>query len=214
MNPWTDAAIAEEMAQNVQRQLAEVPWPVHFTAYSDAVRAMSNERDGQGEKIWKSVLEIGCGTGHGVAILKSARVDYDGFSGIDINEHAISVARQLYRDCLWYCADASTLATFEKRDIVIDGSLVLHVDDWRTHLAALCAVSKDAVILHRLPIHVGNQNAPTGVMETHGYGRTFKAWRFDAAQVQGEMAKHGFRSTEARMAHGDSATITFRRVER
>ncbi len=203
MNPWLDPEVTLQQAKLVAHQLAEKPVPVHFTTFVDALRALD----------FGTVLEVGCGVGHGSALAEIAGIRSGSYSGIDISERAIAIARELYPDCMWYCVDAKTLPTFDKRDIVIDGSCVLHIEDWRSHLAALCGVSKDAVILHRLPIHVDGQPTTTATT-TQGYGQTFPAWRFAGGEVADEMRKHGFEMTEARMAHGDSATLTFRRVDR
>ncbi len=206
MNPWLEENVTRQQAELVAHQLAEKPWPVHFTAIADAVRS-----------VWAgkpTVLEVGCGVGQTAEILDvSGRPLYPGtFAGLDISPHAIAWARKAYPHCLWFNVGADMLPTLERRDIVIDGSCVLHVNDWRAHLEALCAASNSIVILHRLPIHVDGRPI-TMATETHGYGQTFPAWRFAGNEVQDEMRRHGYDMTEARMAHGDSATLTFRKVE-
>ncbi len=211
MNPWQDdPAIADQQREFIAHQLAERPWPVHFTALADAIRALvvhGNEAP--------RILEVGCGVGHGSVILDAAigfpsRSGY--YAGIDISERAIAIARELYPDCMWYCVDAKTLPTFDKRDIVIDGSCVLHIEDWRAHLEALCGVSKDAVILHRLPVLVDLPITLGG--KTQGYGHDFKSWLFSLEEVVVKMYANGFGHIETRKADGDSYTLTFRRVDR
>jgi len=225
MNPWCSPDIAQQMRANVDRQLAEVPWPVHFTAYADAAWTAS----------YISVLEVGCGVGHGYEILERRDDDRDArrFTGLDISEHAIALARERYPDAHWEVGTVDVLPAFGVTyDVVIDGSCVLHVEAWREHLAALCAASRDAVILHRIPMQSEmykdlpsdarpygpnvsaerDRCAKTEPITTSGYGCTFQAWRFAVGEVRTEMSRHGFRHTETRKADGDSLTLTFRKA--
>ncbi len=201
------------MRANVDRQLAEVPPPVHFTVLADAVRAVEATNHAP------AVLEVGCGVGHSIEILDRAHTGvsmHDGrFKGLDISDEAIRLAKERYPECQWFVGCAADALKTELVDIVLDSSCVLHVEDWRTHLAALCAASRDAVILHRIPafepgvLVSGNQRRIT-----RGYGREFQSWLFDLSEVRGEMTKHGFRHTETRKADGDSLTLTFRKAGR
>jgi len=210
MNHWKDdPEIARQQLELVTRQLAEKPWPTHFRVYADAVL-------NAGGNSWPpSVIEIGAGVGHGFEILKRGGrgvLFHPWFTGIDISEHAIALARERYQNAQWHATDASTLPTFERRDIVVDGSCVLHVDAWQAHLGYLCGASRDAVILHRIPItpNLGHTRRWT----TSGYGHEFPSWEFNLSDVTGEMLKHGFEHTETRKADGDSLTLTFRKVAR
>ena len=206
-SPWADPAIARAMRENVDRQLAEVPWPVHFRAFADAVMSVGYGR------LRGRVLEIGCGVGHGVAILDRAGIPYDEYSGVDLNRDAVAIASERYPNATFAEAEfgAYIAATVvNDYDVVVDGSCVLHVEDWRAHLGYLCGASRDAVILHRLPIHF-DERATTSPTSTTGYGHEFPAWRFALHEVQDEMHKLGFSNTEARRADGDSLTLTFRK---
>lgn len=200
-NPWLSADIAQQMRENVDRQLKERPWPIHFTVYADAV---SSALDSIDKSRHVSVSENGCGVGHGAAILASRNVLIDGFTGIDVNPGAIEIARELYPGCKWIVSGNNYVGA----EICVDGSCVLHVDDWRAHLKALCAAARDALILHRIPI-ISN-HAPTRRSSTFGYGREFPSWEFSLGDVVREMTSHGFTHTETRKADGDSLTLTFR----
>lgn len=211
MNPWQSSEIAAQMRANVDRQLAERPWPVHFRAYSDAVSSATLR------SLSPSILEVGSGVGHGHEILGHALLGTWKFTGLDISEPAIAMARERYPDAQWYAADAATLPTFEKRDVVVDGSCVLHIEDWRAHLGCLCGAARDAVILHRIPIvstTLVYVVAETRRSQTRGYGQVFDAWEFALSDVTAEMSKHGFAHTETRKADGESLTLTFRKAGR
>lgn len=209
MNPWLSAGVAAQMCGNTDRQLAETPPPIHFTVYEDAIHALAAKGS-------RTCLEVGCGVGHGVTILDAAGIHgytFQGFAfaGIDINEYAIAIARKRYPDARWFNVGADSLPTFEQRDIVVDGSCVLHVEEWRAHLGYLCGAAREAVILHRIPI---SQRAATWKTTTRGYGQEFDAWCFSLAEVASVMSGHGFAHTETRKADGDSWTLTFRKAVR
>ena len=201
MNPWLSADIARQMRENVDRQLAERPWPVHFTALADAVRSVTAACP------WANTLtEVGCGVGHGWQIVQGTGVAQ--YYGVDINAEAIALAADRYPDGIWYNVSAADVPVTVRSDVVADGSCLLHADDWRGHLGHLCGAARDAVILHRIPI--APNLGPTRRWHTFGYGREFPSWEFNLGDVVREMTSHGFTHTETRKADGDSLTLTFR----
>lgn len=210
-NPWTRPEVAEQQRALVDEQLKRwnrwiyeqsvtCPYP-HFDALIDAVR--STQCPGE-------ILEVGCGSGYGREILDRAGVSYRQYAGIDINDRALEIARERYPESEWFHPEKLALAQIA--DIVIDGSCVLHVDDWRSHLRDLCEASRRWVILHRLPISgVNGGSEETYRTATHAYGQTFPAWSFGASDIVDEMERHGFVPVSNRNADGGSMTWTFAR---
>lgn len=194
---WLDPSIARQQRDLVDAQIDRKPedWPAHFQAIANAIR----ETQCPG-----SILEIGCGVGHGREILDRAGVDYRSYTGADISEEAIAIARQRYPESDWVVLDRT--AWFDgPRDIVIDGSCMLHIEDWREHVAKLCKFSRRWVVLHRVPIVDGDTHRNT----TTGYGHVFDAWMFSGQDVIDEMAKHGFGWVGDLPADGHARTLTF-----
>ncbi len=202
MSDWSDPAIATEMRANADRDLQAKSWPPHFVALANAVR--STQCPG-------SILLIGCGVGHEREILDRAGVEYRSFSGLDINDASIKLAKERYPESTWYYLHETSGS---KYDTVIDGALVLHMEDWRAHLSGICEKSRRFVILHRVPLTTEKYVRDTGIAETHGrptagYGKLFPAWRFAAEDVVVEMASHGFMPTGRYVADGESETLVF-----
>lgn len=196
MNPWLSPEIAQQQRALVDQQLAAKPWPPHFLALAEAVRATQCPG---------GLLLIGCGVGHEREVLDRAGVEYRSFSGVDISPTAIAVAKERYPESKWSTAGGQKAPeSMPCADVVIDGSCVLHVEDWRAHLAALCRASRRWVILHRVPL-----SSQTQIAQTHGYGHVFPARVFNGNDIHAEMEKHGFVQMAALGADGDSHTLTY-----
>jgi len=191
-NPWDDAEVARQQRALVDQQLERQPWPRHFSALADAVRATNCPG---------VVLEVGCASGYGKEILDRSGVPYARFVGLDVSTPALAIARDRWPDATWVHVD--TMAG-HRADIVIDGCALMHVDDWRRHLAGLCEASRRWVILHRVPIRDGTRRTTTS-----GYGKTFPAWEFGAADICNAMERLGFQACGSTPADGDSVTFTF-----
>lgn len=177
-SPWDDENVAREQRALVDRQLQAKPWPKHFQVYVEAIALTQCPGD---------ILEVGCGVGHGREILDRAGLRYRHYDGVDISGPAIRIARERYPESIWGQSSASSGRT---RDIVTDGSCLLHVDDPVAHIGELCATSRRWVLLHRVPANPGDTDPARH--ETLGYGKTFPAWHFSDGWLHTEMARHGF----------------------
>ncbi len=204
MNDWADPQIAPSMRANADAQIREwVPGDgntPHFDAFVTAVA--STECPG-------SILEIGCGIGHNRELLDRTGVQYRSFAGIDVNEAATRLATERYPESQWYRVTEDTpggkYPAEVHSDIVIDGSAILHIENWRQHIGRLCAASRRWVILHRFPISKGE----THRVSTEGYGHEFKAWVFHDQEVFAEFAANGFQLVRMFEADGNSMTVVF-----
>lgn len=197
-NPWNDPAVAAQQRAIVDKQLEECPWPAHFTALAEAVRATNCPGD---------VLEVGAASGYGREILDRAGVPYRSFVGYDVSAPAIDIARERCPESTWVLCDDSPGLGACVADVVIDGCTLMHAEDWRGHLAALCGASRRWLVLHRIPL--GERTVRD---DTEGYGKRFPAWRFGENEVIAEMASNEFVPVGPRIeADGGSATLTFAR---
>lgn len=195
-SPWNDPRVAGLQRELVDQQLAGER-PRHFTAFVNAVKATQCPG---------SIWEVGCASGYGRELLDRAGVSYASYSGTDISGPAIEIARERYPESRWTQADLRDQDGV-RADVVIDGCALMHVDDWRAHLAGLCAASRRWLVLHRLPVN----GKTAGRTETHGYGKTFPAWRFHAAEIAEELGKYNFLPVSAWQADGGEATCLYAR---
>ncbi len=199
-NPWLDPLVAQQQRALVDRQLAEKPWPPHFQALASAVRATQCPGD---------ILLIGAGIGHEREVLDRAGVEYRSFAGVDISPQAIALARERYPESQWEtCEESDDLADC-KADVVIDGCALMHVEDWRAHLAALCRASRRWMILHRVPVMYGSYLGGARSQPTQGYGHEFPAHEFVFDDLCAEMKACGFALTNNLSADGNSRTLVF-----
>jgi len=197
-NPWKDPSVAQQQRALVDHQLAEKPWPPHFTALAEAVRATQCPGE---------ILEVGCASGYGREILDRAGIEYRRFDGIDISPEAIRIANERYPESQWIAGEFGAATVMEKpvADVVVDGCALMHVDDWRAHITALCKASRRWVVLHRVPC--GDDE--TQRIHTQGYGQTFPAWFFDREDIAATMQASGFQLVSSIAADGESRTLTF-----
>lgn len=197
-NPWADDPdIAVQQRALFDQQLAQEPWPIHFASYASAI--MSTGCRG-------SLLEIGCGPGGGKDILDKVGWHMALYGGVDISDSAIRIAHERHPTSFW---ENTTAWPMFNADVAVDGSVLLHVDDWRQHLEMLCDVGKKFVILHRIPAH--EHATVTTMSSTKGYGHEFPAWSFALSEVVAVMESHGFDKVDSWPADGDSSTINFKR---
>jgi hypothetical protein len=202
-NEWADPSIARAQRELVDQQIDRAPqeWPPHFRAIADAIRETQCPGD---------LLEIGSGVGHGREILDRAGIAYRRYEGVDLSPEAVALAKQRYPESEWVVGNVGPDRLKPMGwDTVIDGSAVLHVEEWQIHLARLCEASRRWVILHRIP--AAKSNPSTSLSSTKGYGHTFDAWVFKRSDVVEEMQRRGFEFVSEHPADGDSVTMTFAR---
>lgn len=206
MNPWTLPAVAAQQRALVDEELQRDPWPAHFTALAEAVRATHCPG---------AILEYGCASGYGREVLDRAGVPYRSYEGMDISAPALAIAMERYPESRWVVEQAT--APLGGRDIVVDGCSLIHrVDTWRADIAKMAAASRRWLILHRLPvIEGGTADGEPWKEETHGYGQTFPALRFDNGAIVKLLRDLGFeRVARVPVDRGPTVTDTYARVRR
>lgn len=193
MNPWTLLAVAQAQRALADQQLQQDSLPIQFRALADAVRFTHCPGD-----VW----EVGCASGYNREALDRQGVAYRDYGGSDISPAAIEIANERYPEGVWVAASVPSAHA----DVVIDGCALMHADDWKAHLAGLCARSRRWVILHRVPLAYDTKRTAT-----NGYGQTFDAWQFSVRDLNPEMFSYGFDCGGQRMfdADSDSWTIVY-----
>lgn len=197
-SPWLDPRVALDQRRLVDAQLQQFPMPIHFHALASAIDATQCPGE---------LLFVGAGVGHEREVLDRAGVEYRSFTGVDISVEALELAAQRYPEATWTCDTGQGYAHRHPRaaDVVVDSACLMHVEDWREHLAALCAASRRWVVLHRVPL----VNDESYRSKTEGYGQVFAAWTFCRDDIEHEMGTHGFVGVDSLEADGNSHTLTF-----
>lgn len=200
MNPWLAPGVAEKQRALADEQLQQSPLPIQFRALAEAVRFTNCPGE-----VW----EVGCASGYNREALDRQGVLYRSYGGNDVSPAAVMVARERYPESTWFAGPLHSyrpqyVGILADADIVIDGCALMHADDWKAHLADLCARSRRWVILHRVPL--ASETKPA---ETSGYGQTFGAWMIGAIDIMREMRQRSFPLQSSVTADGDSETLTF-----
>ena len=90
----------------------------------------------------KDVLEIGCGSGYGAALLNTLRPK--SYVGLDVMEEQIALARKAYPQFEFRVQDATDLRSFTEAslDAAIIFGVLHHIPDWRKTIDEIARVLK------------------------------------------------------------------------
>jgi hypothetical protein len=190
---WCTADVAAQQRALVDEQIASQTWPQAFGAFMKAIESTNCPG---------SILEYGCASGYGREVLDRGGIPYRSYTGIDISEPALAIARERYPESRWL-PELGTQVVPRSFDITIDGCSLIHRtdgDEWKEHVANMCAASRRWVILHRIPLAEQTER-----FETKGYGQSFPALRLGVAELEAEMQRHGF--TRGLVFEADAGTM-------
>lgn len=177
---WKDSSIPPQQYTlsegEYQRWVAGTP-VAPFDALRDCLKPIG---DG------KTVLEVGCGAGYYYNVLQHCG-DYQYF-GVDYSEEAIRIAKTR-NESAFAVMDALLLDIDDRRyEIVISGSVLLHIVDWRRALKEAARVCSRYLILHRTPV----QSQPTQYYFKNAYGVQCVEIHFNKAELLDECELNGF----------------------
>ncbi len=195
---WKDASIpAQQLAltDGELRRWKKGETIAPFDALTDALSSIPRQG---------SVLEIGCGVGHGAEVM--AWMDY---TGVDYSEDFILAARSRRPAFKFELMDALRLEYAEKQfDIAISSCCILHIVDWREALSEACRVAKCYVILHRTPV----SNGPMRYFLKKAYGVWCVEIHFNRDEIMAEMALHEFNFRLEVPVTDEQSTMVFERA--
>jgi 2-polyprenyl-3-methyl-5-hydroxy-6-metoxy-1,4-benzoquinol methylase len=95
--------------------------------------------------IGKDVLDMGCGTGYGTALIADSCLS---ISGVDISDEAIAYAKEKYQHpnlaykTIHKVEDAPLPFADQKFDVVLSFQVIEHISDTRTYLTEIQRVLK------------------------------------------------------------------------
>ena len=90
----------------------------------------------------KDVLEIGCGNGYGGHLLN--QLHPKSYTGLDVMEEQIEIARKNYPQYKFIVQDATDLSQFQNasKDVIIIFGVLHHIPEWRKTLDEIARVLK------------------------------------------------------------------------
>lgn len=200
---WKSSSIPAQQNELAQRQVeqfsqgGEVP---EFRALLNCLRRIESARP-------LRVLEVGCSGGYNSRIV-AENDDATHYVGIDYSSTFVSLAKRQYlRPFL--VGDAQQLPFMGSSfDVVLSGSVLLHVLDWKRALEESVRVANRWVILHRTPM----TGSRTRLMKKTAYGVEMGEWHFNERELLDTCKLHGLRLIHREDVYGDPAKRLPKRV--
>lgn len=187
---WQHGDIPVQQRALVQRQLEEMYTgspAAPFRILAQALKAILSPGD--------SILEVGCASGYYYEILEyllNARFRY---LGVDYSEPMIAMAYQYYPKTPFIVADGASLPfPRDSFDCVITSSVLLHVPNFREHVAEAVRVAREYVVAHRTPV---SRQRSTHYLKKQAYGVETVELLFNEEQILAEFQELGLQLVDA-----------------
>ena len=158
-----------------------------------------------------SILEIGCSTGYYYEILEYLLNKRIAYTGVDYSVPLISMAQDYYPNAEFVVADGANLP-FDDNEFftVISSCVLLHVPNYRQHIAETARVAKQQVVAHRTPVC---RRRPTQYFKKFAYGVETVELRFNEKEIVSEFTSNGLKlinALEYNSNHaGDKYEVTY-----
>jgi ubiquinone/menaquinone biosynthesis C-methylase UbiE len=176
---WKDATIPYHQRALVRQELDSMykgSPPLIFTVLSGLLQGHLKDGD--------SVLEIGCASGYYYEILDyllKVRIRY---TGLDISEAMVELARKFYPSGEFIAAKGESIPFPDRYfHTVISGTVLLHDPHYPDQIRETCRVAKSMVVAHRTPISKINE---TTAYTKHAYSIETVEFRFN----ENELLRH------------------------
>lgn len=119
-----------------------------------------------------TILEVGCGAGTNIALLKDYFPTVDYF-GVDISEHAITKASKFLPDVTYRVADVLQLPFADKSmDVVISDACLMYIDDLNI---AKALKEIDRIARHGIILIEWHDESLGGVVRESHWARNYQA---------------------------------------
>lgn len=183
---WQEAAIPQKQWELVVRQLERLGVGEMSPEFEVFVRSI-NTATSLNENIL-TVLEIGCSSGYYGEVLRRyfPRITY---TGVDYSQAFVDFGREKFPGFDLRRGDTTALEMGDREfDVVVSGSVLLHVLDWHQAVRESCRVARGVLILHRTPV----STAPTILFTKTAYGQKMIEWTFNERELVEGVQDEGF----------------------
>ena len=142
-----------------------------------------------------SVLEIGCASGYYYEVLEYLLNKRIAYTGVDYSEPLIRMAKDYYPSAEFVVADGANLPFEDGRfDVAISSGVLLHVPNYKEHIAQTARVARKIVVAHRTPVC---RARPTQYMKKFAYGVETIEIMFNENELLSEIQSHGLQLVSA-----------------
>jgi len=171
---WQSTSLPSRQLQLVEGQLAK--WRTgssirEFHSVSELLEFTKPHSD--------RILEVGCSSGYYSQVIKHMRPSMR-YVGIDYSFDFCELGRTRFKANGLVCGNALQLPFRDRAfPIVMSGSVLLHIRDWKAALKETMRLSSEYVILHRTPV----LDAKTQTLTKKAYGRWMVEWAFRETEL-------------------------------
>ena len=180
---WRDSSLPSMQREIVESELRDARAGHPHLAWAGLAEAMRQARCREG-----LIAEVGCGTGHlreALEILLGRRLQY---LGMDYSFSFVRAGRGVSPSTPFLVADAGRLPLGDGAcDVLLSGSVLLHVDDWREAIGEASRVSKGWVVFYKTPLIEG----PTRRFKKLAYGVPCLETHFNRREFEDECSRCG-----------------------
>ena len=183
---WTDENLPVHQRQIVQKEL-EKTYAGHqipiFHSLTNALHHIVHDS--------MSILDIGCASGYYNEVIDYLFPDEIDYTGIDYSESLVKMAKNLYPNAKFEIGDGVDIPYADQSyTISLSSAVLLNVHNVSAHIAEMCRVAKNFVILNRTDIV---RKRETQYLKTVNYGvNMVEAW-YNEEYLIDLFLSHGFK---------------------
>lgn len=183
-NSWKDENLPMLQWKIVEHQLHQFSKGVLVPEFEALLKVLSTTDSLQ----LTSVLEVGCSSGYYSEIIKR-NFPNTTYTGIDYSTAFIELGRQKFPGLDLRVADAEELPFDDHAfDLVVSGSVLLHIENWVAAIFESARVSKRYLVLHRTPV----SSAKTKLFKKFAYKKSMIEWTFEESEILKILDQSGF----------------------
>ena len=191
-NAWLSTEIPEKQWAIAQGQLEQLRIGHTTPEFGGFIRALSSGLRGQPYRD-RTLLEIGCSSGYYSEVLQYAFPDIQ-YLGVDFSRDFILFGKQKFPDLALEVGDTTDLCFEDQQfEIVVSGSVLLHVYEWKLGVRETCRVASNILIIHRTPV----SSQETQLFVKTAYGVTMIEWTFNKQELLNEVRQYNFHIIES-----------------
>jgi ubiquinone/menaquinone biosynthesis C-methylase UbiE len=189
---WLSSEIPEKQWAIAQPQLQKIKSGDVTPEFAGFIRAIATGLRGQVPKD-RTLLEIGCSSGYYGKVLSHSFPEIN-YLGVDFSSDFIKFGQKKFPGLALHVEDTTNLSFHDHRfEIVVSGSVLLHVYEWKIAVRETCRVASDVVIIHRTPV----STQATALFVKTAYGVKMIEWTFNEQELVKEVTQHNFHLIES-----------------
>lgn len=196
LDGWKDISIPTKQRAIVHDELMAMYGGSFSRVYSiaaESVKSLLNHGT--------TLLEVGCSSGYYSEVLEYLTNKRINYTGADISESFIEMARSYYPHKSFIVSPATTLPYKEKSfDIVFSAGVILYEMDYTLHIKEISRVANNGIVFHRTPVSV---NKPTQLLKKRAYGIETIERIFNEKEFIENVISFGWKLEKTLMISGD-----------